>query len=214
MAALAQTWVSIGKQLRNPTGFRGRLTGHAMGLMNEQSNQLAVAALSVRPEDTVLELGFGSGRAIQALAGIVARGRVFGIDHSPTMLTQATRRNRRAIREGRVHLLQGRFESLPWQSNSVDKVLAVHVAYFADAEHIREARRVLRFDGTIALLVTDRAAMIHWKFAQSSTHQLFGEGDLATLLIRGGFARDEIVVRQVLLSASVPGLLALASKAR
>ena len=65
------------------------------------------------------------------------------------MLAQASRRNRRTIGEGRVRLRLGRFDALPFEPESIDKILAVNVVYFfhKDADEIREAMRVLRPGG-------------------------------------------------------------------
>lgn len=212
MTALERVWISIGQQLRKPAGLRGRLIAWAMGLVNERSNRLAVAALNIAIDDTILELGFGAGRSVKALARLAPEGRVFGIDHSSAMYFQAGRRNRHGIRDGRVCLVQGSLNSLPWQEGTIDKCLAVHIAYFMDADGISEARRVLRSGGTLAVLVTDQAAMAHWKFAHPSSHRQFTASSLTSLLLDGGFLSDNIIVHKLSLGMAIPGLLALATK--
>ncbi|MGD0023205.1 MAG: class I SAM-dependent methyltransferase [Xanthobacteraceae bacterium] len=183
-----------------------------MELANRRSNRIAIDALKIAPDDTILELGFGPGRAVRALAALAPQGCVLGIDHSATMLARASRSNRRAIREKRVYLLRGRFDALPWRADSVDRILAVHVIYFAGAAEIREARRVLRPGGSIVILATDKSAMARWRFVQFSTHSIFDMDDLAALLLRGGFATREFVISRIKLSFGVPGLLAMATK--
>ena len=128
------------------------------------------------------------------------------------MLAQALRHNRYAVRQGRVHLLRGRIDALPWRDNTIDRILAVHVVYFAGEAGVREARRVLRPGGRIVIVATDRSAMTRWKFAQSSTHELFDMPGLADLLVRGGFATSEISVTRINLAFGVLGLLAIATK--
>jgi len=214
MTTFEGAWISIGRQLRKPVGLSGYLVARAIGLANEQSNRIAIAALDLRVNDTVLELGFGTGRAINAVANAATEGRVFGIDHSSAMYLQASRLNRPAIHEGRVCLVQGSMDPLPWQEGAVDKCLAVHVAYFMEAREVREARRVLRSGGTLAILVTDKAAMTHWKFAHPSTHRQFTASGLTDLLLDGDFSRDEIIVQGVSLGMAIPGLLAMATKFR
>jgi SAM-dependent methyltransferase len=213
MITLESAWILLGQQLRKPAGFSGRLLAQAMGLLNKRSNRIAIAALDITANDTVLELGFGAGHAIKAIAGAATKGRVFGIDHSPAMSLKASRLNRRAIQDGRVHLVEGKLDTLPWQDGTIDKCLAVHVAYFMDAKEVREARRVLRFGGSFALFVTDKAAMAHWKFAHPSTHRQFTVGDLMTLLLDGGFSREDMCLQSVSLGTAIPGILALATKA-
>lgn len=205
-------WRSIGRQLRRPTGRAGDLLARAMGVINERSNGIAIAGLGIEVTDTVLELGFGTGRAIKVMAGFAKEGRVFGIDHSFPMSVQASRRNRRAIRDRRVRLVQGRLDALPWRDSVIDKCVAVHVAYFMEAKEVREARRVLRSGGKLAVLVTDKAAMGRWKFAHHSTHQQFEASDITRLLFDGGFSREEVCLQTVSLGMAIPGLLAIATK--
>lgn len=212
MATLGSAWLHIGRQLRKPAGLSGLVTAQMVGLLNEDSNRIAIAALKIAANDTILELGFGPGRAIKAMANMASEGRIFGVDHSSTMYISASRRNRRAIREGRVQLMRGDFAALPWRQGSIDKCLAVHVAYFMAEAEIREIRRVLRPRGLLSMLVTERNTMDHWKFAGPSTHRLFATDDLYRLLDDAGFRPNEVDVHRVSLGMSVPGLLAIAAK--
>jgi ubiquinone/menaquinone biosynthesis C-methylase UbiE len=198
--------------LRNPSGFGGRLIARVMGIANRRSNRIAIRALDCSPDNTILDLGCGSGPAVKVLAGTAGQGLILGLDHSETMLAQASRRNRHAVRQRRVHLVRGRIDALPWRDNTIDKILAVHVVYFAGEAGVREARRVLRPGGRIVIVATDQSAMTRWKFAQSSTHELFDVRGLAGLLVRGGFATSEISVTQIKLGFGVLGLLAIATK--
>ena len=182
-------WSGVGHQLKCPSGRAGHLTGRIMSFVNREPNRLAIHALSIEPTDTVLELGFGSGSAIKTMASLAPESTVLGIDQSPEMVAQASRRNKRAIGQGRVRLHLGGFNALPCDSCSIDKILAVNVVYFfrADAAELREAHRVLRPGGLMAIFATDRSTMLHWKFAASGTHTLFDEAELRSLILRGGF---------------------------
>ena len=214
MIASPAIWEGIGRQLRCPSGAWGRLTGYAMALVNRKPNRLAIDALGVAPDDTVLELGFGPGRAIQALSRLARRGLVLGVDASPEMLAQAAYVNQSAIGRGRVQLRLGSFASLPWPTETVDKILAVNVAYFfnCDGREIREARRVLRPGGAMAIYATHRSTMAKWKFAGPDTHALLDENGLHALALRGGFDGSEIGIRDIELPFGVRGLLAVLKK--
>jgi ubiquinone/menaquinone biosynthesis C-methylase UbiE len=207
-------WAAIGRQLRNPSGFGGGLIARLMAFANRQPNWIAIDALKIAPSDAVLELGFGPGSAIRTLNSMVPHGRVFGIDHSAAMLAQASRYNRRAIRIGRVQLQQGRFDALPWASDTFDKILAVNVVYFfcADAAEIREARRVLRPGGMMAIYATHKSAMTRWRFCCPETHRLFDEHELLTLILKGADANDEVSVCSVTLALRIAGVLAILRK--
>jgi ubiquinone/menaquinone biosynthesis C-methylase UbiE len=207
-------WKMIGQQLVHPCGIVGRLVGQAMAQINRQPNRIAIDALEIDPGETVLELGFGPGRAIRTLASMVPKGQVLGIDQSEVMCEQASRYNKRAIRKGRVELQQGRFDLLPWGADTVDKILAANVVYFfrADAGEIREARRVLRPGGTMAIYATDKSTMAAWRFCTPATHRTFDHEDLMAFILSGGFTDGEVVVFPISFALRVSGLLAVCRK--
>ena len=89
--------------------------GRVMELINAAPNREAIDALEIGPTDVVLEIGFGPGCAIGSLAEMAPRGKIFGVDPSEEMLTSASRRNSRAIAEGRVRLMKGRVDDLRLQ---------------------------------------------------------------------------------------------------
>jgi SAM-dependent methyltransferase len=207
-------WRSVGLQLKCPSGWPGRLLGHIMALVNLQPNRLAIDALGINPTDTILEIGFGPGQGIKRLATAASQGTILGIDQSPEMLVQASLNNRRAIERGRVRLSLGRFDTLPCQSATVDKILAVNVVYFfqESAQEIREAKRALRPGGVMAIYATDKSTMSRWQFSRSDTHSHFDQDDLRVFVMRGGFCADEVSVRSLTLAFGVKGLLAILRK--
>lgn len=209
-------WHSFGRQLAGPSGWAGRLTGRFMRVINREPNRLAIEALELVGDEHVLELGFGPGEAIAAVADRLPNGFVEGIDRSVAMLAQATARNRTAMVAGRVWLQLGDFCRLPQRSGSFDAVLAINVAYFwADAPAVvREIRRVLKPDGQLVMYVTDARSMRRWKFAGPETHRLLDVSRVRSALIAGGFRREEIVIARHRLSAKITGLVVHARAAQ
>lgn len=205
----------LGRQLRHPRGTAGRLLGRAMALANRGANRAAIAALEVNADDRILELGFGPGAAVAALAALAPRGRIHGVDASRAMLEVASRRNRAAIAEGRVTLTQTTFDRLPLPDDAADKVLAVNVVYFwqEPAPILREVRRVLRPGGLLCIYATDAATMRRWKFAGPATHRVFDRQGLTVLLRDGGFEESGIALRRIRSFPNVPGWIATARKA-
>jgi ubiquinone/menaquinone biosynthesis C-methylase UbiE len=136
-----------------PQGILGSLGGVIMARMNVDCGAWAVDLLDVGPTDRVLEVGFGPGVVIQHLAKSVSGGHVAGIDQSQEMVEQARARNAIAIRNGRVDLRYGLVESLPFDSDSFDKALAINsMQVWPNAiAGLREMRRVMKSGGRIAL---------------------------------------------------------------
>jgi ubiquinone/menaquinone biosynthesis C-methylase UbiE len=93
--------------------FLGRLGGLIMAGSNRACAERAIGLLEVRPQDRVLEVGFGPGVAIELLARVPAR-HVVGVDPSTEMLEQAAVRNAAGVASGRVELQQGSVERLPF----------------------------------------------------------------------------------------------------
>ncbi len=206
-------WHGIGAQLRYPSGVRGRIAGSVMAFANAKPNALAVAALGMREGESVLELGCGSGHALQGLLRSPHLSRAIGLDWSEVMIARASRRNRSALEAGRLVLVRGDFGNLPFIDEVADAILAVNVVYFMhSASAIREARRVLRPGGRVVLYATHRSAMRNWPFAGRPTHRLFDRDRLTALLIEAGFAADCIRIEGVNAGFGVIGLLAVARK--
>jgi ubiquinone/menaquinone biosynthesis C-methylase UbiE len=125
---------------------------------NLARNRWTVSLLDPRPDARVLELGFGPGVALAALAARVTRGRIVGIDHSPLMVRRAARRNAAAIAQGRMELLAGSAEHLPALGEPFDAVMAVNVAQFwtDPVAVLQRLRGQMRPGGRIALTVQPR----------------------------------------------------------
>jgi ubiquinone/menaquinone biosynthesis C-methylase UbiE len=134
-----------------PTGLLGRLGGRIMARTNGALARSAIGLLDVQPDDRVLEVGFGPGVGIEALARVA--GRVTGVDLSKEMVEQATARNAGAIGRGVVDLRHGSVETLPFEDNAFDAALAINsMQVWPDARAgLREIGRVLRPGGRMAL---------------------------------------------------------------
>ena len=173
-------------QGHHPRGAAGSVTGwvFAHRPSNRQRNRWAVSLLNVQPADQVLEIGFGPGIAIAALARAGA-GHVYGIDHSAVMLRQASRRNSAAIRAGRVTLVNAPAEQFPPALDGpFDAILAVNSLGFwpAPTERLAELRRRLAPGGRIAIVSQPRC---HGATAGTSRS---AAGEIENLLRSAGFA--------------------------
>ena len=112
-------------------------------------------------KETVLEIGFGTGKGIQALARSVgSSGMVYGIDISDGMLTVTLSRLRRLGLEKRVVLKRGDAAALPFGSNGIDAVFMSFTLELFDTPEIPivlgECRRVVRKNGRICVVAMSK----------------------------------------------------------
>ncbi|EQD72299.1 methyltransferase type 11 [mine drainage metagenome] len=138
------------------------MTGWILRLFNAGLNRRAVEALPLTSRARVLEIGFGPGHALSLLAGRVPDGSVSGIDPSPVMTRQARRRNREALRAGRMELRSGTADALPWPEGSFDAVLSLNnVLFWRPLEgSLSEIRRVLLPRGVCLIGLHGAAARV------------------------------------------------------
>lgn len=143
----------IDGQYRQPSGPVGLWIGSKMAQQHRPENAWTVSLLDIQPADHILEVGFGPGIAIEAVARCAAR--VAGVDFSRTMLAAARRRNAAAISSGAVDLRYGDATSLPFADNSFDKAYSIHSIYFwpDPLAPLAELHRVLKPNGIFILTV-------------------------------------------------------------
>src|SRR5262245_8174464 len=125
---------------------------------NERAARVAgVQALALKPGESVLELGFGTGNEVLDLAGLVGpTGKVAGIDISSGMLAVANRKLAEAAPKTPIDLRVGDARSLPFGDGQFDAVYTSFTLELFPAEDIpvvlAQARRVLKPDGRIGVV--------------------------------------------------------------
>jgi ubiquinone/menaquinone biosynthesis C-methylase UbiE len=171
------------------------MIGRVMEAETTAENDATLARLDVQPADDVLEVGFGPGRALERVGGMVTTGRVAGVDASEEMLRMAARRCWRLVRDGRVELHAGTAERLPFPDAAFDKAYSVHTLYFWErpAAVVAELRRVLRPGGLLALCFRPTDAPGTADFP-STIYRFYTGAEAAGLLREGGF--DEVSVTE------------------
>jgi len=129
--------------------------------------EMGLQRLAVREGESVLEVGFGTGHGLLALAQAVGSpGRVYGIDLSPAMLDIARSRIARAALGNRVHLCLGDAIHLPFPGRSMDAVMMSFTLELFDTPEIpvllQECWRVLRPAGRIAVVAMSKRGGAGW----------------------------------------------------
>ena len=142
-------------QAMRPHGFWGGVFGWFMDRRNARVHEFALNRLDVQKTDTILEIGFGTGRLMRKMAKRAREGFVCGIDPSELMLRTAEKRTKRFRKKGRVEVKLGEAAALPWADAQFDKAAALHCFHFWNdpAHDIAEVRRVLKPGGLLLLIL-------------------------------------------------------------
>ena len=138
---------------------------HVYDLLAEHSEapvrQAGLHMLDIQPGQTVLEIGFGTGRCLLGLAQSVgAKGKVYGIDLSEKMrdISEACLEDRGL--QDRVELCCGDALHLPYPDRSMDGVFMSFTLELFDTPEIpmvlSECQRVLRTGGRIVVVGMSR----------------------------------------------------------
>jgi arsenite methyltransferase len=164
-------------------------------------NPIAIA--SIRPGETVLDLGSGAGfDCFLAARKLNGTGHVIGVDMTPAMIAKARANSKKGNYQYFVFRL-GVIEVLPVADNSVDVVISNCVVNLSPEKPrvFREAFRVLKTGGRLAIadVVATRPLPESVRAQLNAIGGCVGGaaliGDIKAMLKEAGFARVEIVTR-------------------
>jgi SAM-dependent methyltransferase len=179
----------IGKQMQYPTGFFGKILFAWMTPKTIAHARWTADRLDIQPEDQIIEIGFGNGANIKLLLQRAIRGSVTGAEISKTAIEMASKKNAKAISEGRVklHLAQG--NAIPSENNVFDKACSVATAYvIEDPEAVfKEMFRVLKPNGRAAVTFPVRENFMRFKPVATEGFYLHELADLEAAFRNAGF---------------------------
>ena len=120
---------AIGKQMQYPKGIFGKIVFAVMTKSTIAPARWTVDLMEIKPDDDIIEIGFGNGANIKLLLQKADKGSVTGIEISDTAMEMASKKNAKAISEGKVKLYKGAGNKLPFEAVFFDKACTVATAY-------------------------------------------------------------------------------------
>lgn len=134
----------IGGQFGNPHGFVGKICCFIMNVINKAMYKNTVNLLDVNDNDQVLDIGYGNGYLLRLIYK-KAKANLHGIDISEDMKDQATKKNKKALKDGRLNLCVGDCCDLQYEDNMFSAVTSINTVYFWSdtVKGLSEIRRVL-----------------------------------------------------------------------
>jgi arsenite methyltransferase len=185
----------VASQLRKPRGPFGRLlVAPLLNQSNAPMNALTLESLALGGGDRVLEVGFGGGALLRALAAKHPGLTLHGADFSRDMAQGVQSRLHPLIAAGRLHLTCASVQALPYADGAFTRICTVNTLYFWPdcAAGLAELRRVLSSGGELVITIGDAEAMRKMPFTAHG-FTIFTPADVQRLLEAAGFSDIRII---------------------
>ena len=139
--------MGIFDNMRKPKGKLGKIQLKSMNKEHTPVSLWGLKHLNIQQDDIILDVGCGGGINIKRMAEKAKK--VYGIDYSQESVNLSKEVNEDNIRQGKVEILKGSVEKLPFEDNTFDIITAFETIYFwPDIEKcFREVKRVLKPEG-------------------------------------------------------------------
>ena len=183
------------QHLGKPEGEIGRALADSMAERNWPAYEAAFKRLHVQPRERVLEVGFGNGKVIPRLMGLVSGITYTGIDYSEAMVAEAETSNKSLIEAGSVEFRHASVEAIPYAGGAFDHALTVNTIYFwpEPVRALAEIRRVLRTNGNLLLAAGNPEEMAKQPFTQHG-FRLYADAQLREMFASAGFREVAVEV--------------------
>jgi ubiquinone/menaquinone biosynthesis C-methylase UbiE len=139
--------MGIFENMRKPKGKLGNIQLKSMNKEHTPVSLWGLKHLDIQSDDVILDVGCGGGININRMAEKAKK--VYGVDYSIESVKLSREVNSEYINQGKVEVLEGNAQSLPFDDESFDIVTAFETIYFwPDIEKcFGEVKRVLKPGG-------------------------------------------------------------------
>lgn len=173
--------------------FLGRLL---LKKMNNYHSLLSVWGLShasFAHKNLVLDIGCGGGKNLQRMLKTFSSLNAIGIDVSAASVELSKKKNRRAVKSGRLQVVQGQVESLPFASNLFDLETAFETIYFWDLERgFAEVYRTLKKGGQFLIVNEARSEKGLKDYVNTIGFSVYDKPEIEKALKNAGFKHIRI----------------------
>ena len=145
--------------------------------------------MDLRLDETIIDVGCGTGWLCRLLAQWAPQGQVVGIDVSDEMIRRA---REASTGFSNVTFLSGGVDAIPRETGSFSRAVSVESAYYwpSPADGLQEVHRVLRPAGSAWVLINyyrDNLYCHQWGALYAIPAQLLSANEWAVLFTQAGF---------------------------
>ena len=133
--------------MRKPKGKLGKMQLKSMNKEHTPVSLWGLKHLNIKSDDIILDIGCGGGININRMARNAKK--VYGIDYSIESVNLSKEVNDDYIAQGKVEILEGNVQNLPFDDNTFDIITAFETVYFWPniEKCFGEVKRVLKPGG-------------------------------------------------------------------
>lgn len=180
------------RNARKPQGFWGRMMIKKMNAGHFDMTRWAIEKINLPQSGAIADIGCGGGNCIK-LINVMSDADIIGIDYSPLCVEKASRKNKGAIKDGKVKILEASVYSLPFDNDSIDCAVAVESVYFWDKPDnaFSEIKRTLKPRGELNIICemvkNDDGTGKHTEVAEMLKLNYYSKAELENIFTRNGF---------------------------
>ncbi|MBO6123197.1 MAG: class I SAM-dependent methyltransferase [Methanobrevibacter sp.] len=189
--------MGIFSNMRKPKGKLGNIQ---LKSMNREHTPVALwnlKHLDVKQDDIVLDIGCGGGININRMAQNAKK--VYGIDYSIESVKLSREVNREYETQGKVEILEGNVESLPFNDDTFDIVTAFETVYFWPniEKSFGEVKRVLKPGGIFMIgMESNGSDNLAMKISQKLIDMtVYNDDELTTFLKNNDYSDITVYLR-------------------
>jgi len=150
---------SISRQFGNPRGVPGKIVGYILAKNNTDRIKWLISEMNIKPDEKILEVGFGPGIAVEMISSMLTTGTITGADISEVMFNQALKRNIKAVKKGKIKLIKGTAGDIN-RDERFDTIFGmnVHIFWNDPVGEIKKLKQLLKNSGRLILALQPRSA--------------------------------------------------------
>lgn len=183
---------------RRPEGFFGRRMISHMNESHRTLHEWGLSKMELCDGTDILDVGCGGGTVIARLAKRLPKARIYGLDYSGTSVEYAKKTNKAAVADGRVKIVRGDINAMPYDDCSFDVITSFENYYFWDDfdRCTAELRRTLKEGGVLYVVGeahdTGEPNPRIEHFVEIMNMKYLTGGSLGELLKKAGFSSVDV----------------------
>lgn len=189
--------MGIFSNMRKPKGKLGNIQLKSMNMEHTPVALWNLKHLDVKQDDIVLDIGCGGGININRIAQNAKK--VYGIDYSIESVKLSREVNREYESQGKVEILEGNVESLPFNDDTFDIVTAFETVYFWPniEKSFGEVKRVLKPGGIFMIgMESNGSDNLAMKISQKLIDMtVYNDDELTTFLKNNDYSDITVYLR-------------------